>query len=233
MEIPAVPDLPRMRAERVAKLQNQLESAGVDAAILLTTAAVAYAAGASGPACDAGRAALLRPVVVVVAGDPAPHVFTPYPDDVPGELPLDHVHPAVYPELDEGIDGMQHALGELISGHTRVAVDDLTAPLAAALDRACPAAEIVDAGSILGPAKITKTPDELSCIRIAQRINEQAMVDVLARLHPGVRQNELTATFLRRIFDLGASANGMAAYSSIHSPDLIMREIDGERNRPE
>ena len=103
-------------------------------------------------------------------------------------------------------------------GVARVAVDDLTAPLAAALDRACPGAEIVDAGSILGPAKITKTPDELSCIRIAQHINEQAMVDVLARLHPGVRQNELTATFLRRIFELGASANGIDPIWQVMAP---------------
>jgi len=41
--------------------------------------------------------------------------------------------------------------------------------------------------------KLTKTPDEVACIRNAQLINELAMVDALELLRPGVRQTDLSA----------------------------------------
>ncbi len=44
-------------------------------------------------------------------------------------------------------------------------------------------------------------------MRRAQRINEIAMYDVEAALRPGIRQNELSAIFLRRAFELGASTS--------------------------
>jgi Xaa-Pro aminopeptidase len=55
--------------------------------------------------------------------------------------------------------------------------------------------------------KLIKTGDELACIRAAQRLNEQAMVDVYAALQPGVRQCDLSGLFLRRVFELGAHQN--------------------------
>ena len=68
---------------------------------------------------------------------------------------------------------------------------------------------VTDAEQILGPAKLVKTDDELECIRRAQRINELAMYDVYGALEPGVRQSDLSGIFLRRIFELGASANSI------------------------
>ena len=49
--------------------------------------------------------------------------------------------------------------------------------------------------------------DELSCMREALRITECAIADVQASIAPGVRQTDLTATFLRTIFEAGADAN--------------------------
>jgi hypothetical protein len=66
----------------------------------------------------------------------------------------------------------------------------------------------VDASDAVGAAKLIKTPDEIACIRNAQRLNELAMTDAQAILRPGVRQIDLSAVFLRRVFELGASANG-------------------------
>ena len=50
-----------------------------------------------------------------------------------------------------------------------------------------------------------KTPDEVACIRNAQLLNELAMVDAPGMLRPGIRQIDLSAAFLRRVFELGAS----------------------------
>ena len=64
---------------------------------------------------------------------------------------------------------------------------------------------------MVGPAKLVKTPDQISCIRKACRITEEAMVDVQKALAPGVRQIDLSAAFVRRAFELGATANMLEA----------------------
>src|SRR5207248_8011646 len=63
------------------------------------------------------------------------------------------------------------------------------------------------AAPLLTAAKFVKTPEEIETIRRAQRINEQAMDDVYPFVKPGIFDNELTALFFRRIFELGATGN--------------------------
>ena len=55
--------------------------------MLLASSSVAYATGADSPGEDSGRAGLFRSVAVVVRGSDAPHLFTPYWDGAPPELP--------------------------------------------------------------------------------------------------------------------------------------------------
>ena len=68
-----------------------------------------------------------------------------------------------------------------------------------------------DAAAVVGAAKLIKTPDELACIRTAARITDTAMVDVQAALAPGRRQIDLSAQFIRRAFELGATASMLEA----------------------
>ncbi|MDT5010182.1 MAG: Xaa-Pro dipeptidase, partial [Mycobacterium sp.] len=88
--------------------------------------------------------------------------------------------------------------------------------------RGLPSFDWVDASSVVGAAKLTKTPDEVACIRNAQLINELAMVDALNLLRPGVRQTDLSAVFLRRIFELGASANGIDPIWQVMAPSRAL-----------
>jgi Xaa-Pro aminopeptidase len=206
-ELPVDGDRARMRADRHARLQDQLAAQGLDGLVLLGSSAVAYATGAGTPGCDSGRAALLRAVAVVVAGDEHPHLFTPWPEGSPPELPSDHLHSPVVPDVDDGAAALAAALGDLFAGGSRLACDEVPHPLARALDGT--AARLVPASSVLGPAKLCKTVDELACIRRAQQVNEQAMLDIPPLLLPGVTQTELSATFLRRVVELGADLNGI------------------------
>lgn len=203
--VPAAADLARMRRERYARLQRMLEAQGQDGAVLLGSSAVAYATGALAPGDDSARAALLRPVAVVVRGAEQPHLFTPFWDGAPPELPEDHLHGPVVPDLDEGVAPLAAALRELFGAGARLAVDDQPHALLRAID----GVEWSDANNVLGPIKITKTPDEVACIRTAQAINELAMVNAQAILRPGVRQSDLSGAYLRRLFELGASANSI------------------------
>jgi Xaa-Pro dipeptidase len=143
----------------------------------------------------------------VSAADPMPHVFTPYPEGLPPELPADHRHGPVYPELDDGVAELAKHVADLVPGAGRIALDDMTAAMFRARDTLLGGAEPHDASVVLGPAKVCKTVDELACIHWAQHINEEAMYDVQAALTPGLRQCDLSGIFLERIFELGATAN--------------------------
>ncbi|MGH2684433.1 MAG: M24 family metallopeptidase [Actinomycetota bacterium] len=201
-----------MRRERHAKLQHQLDVQHLDGLLLLGTANVAYATGAAAPAVDSARAAYLRPVAVIRLDEPVAHLFTPYPDGAPPDV---EAHGPLYPDLDDGATAMAGLFGP----GQRVAADEVTHPML----RAMAGVDFVPASGVLGPAKLCKTPDELACIGAAQRINELAMADVIPMLRPGVRQIDLTARFLRRIFELGADANGIDPIWQVMPP----RKADG------
>ncbi|HVM63622.1 MAG TPA: M24 family metallopeptidase, partial [Acidimicrobiales bacterium] len=202
--IPEFPDLARMRRERMARLQEQLSVQGLAGLVLLQPSAVSYASGAHFPAGDSGRAALFRPVVVVVAGDASPHLFTPYPEGAPPDLPADHLHGPAFPDLPTGASALATAVAELVP-QGRIAIDEVPYPLRALLG----GRELVNATSVMVPVKLRKTVDELACIRHAQRLNELAMCDVMPLLRPGVSQSELTAVFLDRLYELGDVSNGI------------------------
>lgn len=203
--VPERPDLVRMHAERVVKLRAEMERAGVSGLVLLGTSNVCYATGALAPGADSSRALIARPVAVLDAAGGAAHLYTPYPDGVPEDHPPERVLGPVLVDCDEGAEALASALAGWFPPGSRLAFDELTHPLRAVLDRW----EVVGASAVLSGAKLCKTVDELACIRIAQAINQDAMRDVLPLVRPGVRQSDLTARFLRRVHELGASSNGI------------------------
>jgi Xaa-Pro dipeptidase len=214
LSIPTTPDLARVRRERFQRLQDQLEAQGVDGLVLLGSSAVAYATGAAMPAQDGDRAALFRPVAVVAKGDSAPHLYTLCGDGVPADLTEDHLHGPLFPDLDDGMDLFAAALADHFRTGARIGVDDQTH----AMLRGLQGFDWVDAAEVVGAAKIIKTPDEVACIRQAQRLNELAMIDAREHLRPGVRQIDLSAVFLRRVFELGASASGIDPIWQVMAP---------------
>jgi len=191
-------DLARMRRDRHRKVVDALDGQGLAAAVLLGQSAVAYAVGARAPAADAARAAHQRMIAIVSADGEAPHLYTAFPEGVPPDIPGDHVHDALPVEWREGAELLR---GELPDGP--IALDEYTMPLHDALHER----DVADATALLSMCKIVKTSDELECIRRAQSINEEAMLAVEPLVVPGVRGAELSGAFLRRIFELGASAN--------------------------
>ncbi|HZQ88021.1 MAG TPA: Xaa-Pro peptidase family protein [Acidimicrobiales bacterium] len=207
--IPSTPDLGRMRRERGARLRSAMTDKGVDALILLGNANVSYATGSSWPLSDAGRANVERPVAVVLADDDVPHLFTPFRDEAAVELGLDddHLHGPTYLDYEEGIEAFAKALAGVVAPTATVAVDDLTGAMHAGHDLLFSEWPPRSASEVMGPARFVKTPDELACIRHGLWITEQAMAEVQAQLAPGMRQTDLTATFLHRVFELGAEAN--------------------------
>ena len=212
-DIPELPDRARMYRESGARLRAAMADNGVDALILLGNGNVVYATGASWPLLDAGLSHVERPVAVVLADDEHPHLFIPFREGSlsESEIPSDHLHPPLYLEFDEGVEHFVRVLTELVPARATIAVDELTGAMRRAADRLFPGGEPVDAAPVVGAAKLVKTPDQIACIRKACRITEAAAVDVQNALAPGVRQMDLSAQFVRRAFELGATANMLEA----------------------
>jgi Xaa-Pro aminopeptidase len=208
-DIPDRPDRARMYRESGARLRAAMADNGVDALILLGNGNVVYATGASWPLLDAGLSHVERPVAIVLAEDEHPHLFMPLREGAASEpeIPADHLHPPLYLEFDEGVDHFARVLSKLIPAGATVAVDELTGAMRRASDRLFPGGSPTDAAPVVGAAKLVKTADQISCIRRACRITDEAAVDVQKALAPGVRQIDLSAQFVRRAFELGATAS--------------------------
>jgi Xaa-Pro dipeptidase len=213
VEIPELPDTVRMYRECGARLRNSMKDKGIDALILIGNGNVVYATGVSWRLLDAGLSHVERPVAIVLAGDEHPHLFMPMREGSLSEceVPADHVHGPLYLEFDEGVEHFAKVLTELVPASASVAVDELTGAMRRAQSRLFPAGPPSDAAQVVGPAKLVKTPDQVSCVRNACRITEEAMADVQKALAPGVRQIDLSAAFVRRAFELGATANMLEA----------------------
>src|SRR6476469_3563149 len=208
-DIPDLPDRARMYRESGARLRSAMADNGVDALILLGNGNVVYATGASWPLLDAGLSHVERPVAVVLADDEHPHLFMPFREGASSEsqIPADHLHPPLYLEFDEGVELFARVVGDLVPAGATVAVDELTGAMRRASDRLFRGGAPVDAAPVVGAAKLAKTPDQIACIRKACRITDEAAVDVQKALAPGVRQIDLSAEFVRRAFELGATAS--------------------------
>ncbi|HEX3285150.1 MAG TPA: Xaa-Pro peptidase family protein [Mycobacterium sp.] len=210
--ISEAPDRARMYRDIGARLHAAMAEQGVDALVLLLNGHVTYATGASWPMLDAGLGHVERPVAVVLADDEHPHLFLPFREGAASEhhVPADHLHRPVYLEFDEGVDEFARIMAELVPSGANVAVDELSGAMRRA-DRLFPSGPPSDATLVVAAAQLVKTPDEVSCLRRACRITEEAMVDIQKQLVPGVRQIDLSASFVRQAFELGATANMLEA----------------------
>ena len=208
LDIPDEPDLARMRREVGARLHAAMADQGVDALVLLGNSNVMYATGIAWPLADAGLSHVERPIAVVLADDEHPHLFLPFREGASMEagLPDDHLHGPVYLEFDEGVAEFARILAGLVPAGATIATDELTGAMRLAGSAVFPSAP-VDAAQVVGAAKLVKTIDQIACIRRACQITEEAIAEIHKSLAPGVRQIDLSAEFVRRTFELGATTN--------------------------
>jgi Xaa-Pro aminopeptidase len=200
-------DVARMRRDRHAKLQTQLADRRLDAILLLTSGNVLYASGAHLPAVDGGRAVHQRSAALILAGDRFPHVFTPWPELVPPELPADHLHATLWPDNEAGVVDLVRRVGEVIGSHATLGVDDSTFAMHVGLPRLAPGWTLKGAGPLVVAARLHKTPDEVECMWRAWLINEAANAAAEDLVRPGIRLTDLVGTYYRRLYELGATCN--------------------------
>lgn len=209
-------DIGRMLAERRARLSDAMREDGLDGVVLLGPANQLYA-GVAQPWADAGRT-LQETVVTIWSGKGVPFVWTGTPECLPSDIPNSQRFPPLAVDYEEGIPALAGAIHLALPGARRVGIDEFTAPMMERLSSLIGQVEVCDAVPTLSRARLIKTRDEVECIREAHRINEVAVTDIYRALRPGVRQNELTALFLRRILELGADSTVIDPIWSITPP---------------
>lgn len=136
LSIPQAPDRVRMYRDVGTRLRAVMTDQGVDALILLMNSHVSYATGSSWPLVDAGLSHVERPVAVVLADDPDPHLFmsaTAVATTGPG-IPADHVHEPAYLEFDEGVEQFTATFRDLITVGSSAALDEMTGAMRRARD---------------------------------------------------------------------------------------------------
>lgn len=199
-------DFARLRRERLQKAQEALAASEADLLFVFRTEDARYLTGYRhhlGPTPLLGNATVLL-----------------RPDDDPVLYTMDYAHcrarmrwlsdeclrPRANFREDVGIrkwaQSVESAVGSLDGKVVGVDLWNLT--LEEGLRRAFPNTQFVDGYKILMEAKIIKTEDEVSCLKVANAMTEAAMDAALRALKPGVRECEVLATAWYTMTALGS-----------------------------
>ena len=198
-----------MRRATGARLRSAMADRGVDALILLGNNSVVYATGVSWPLGDAGLSHVERPVAVVLADDPYPHLFLPFREGAASEsgLPADHRHGPVYLEFDEGVENFARVVEDLVPAGAVLAVDELTGAMRRAQQRLFRSGRPADAATDRRRGQGHQDGRRAGLYAYRRSDHRRGHGRGAGRLAPGIRQIDLSAGFLRRAFELGATAS--------------------------
>ena len=196
-------DLMRMQSGRQRKLIEAMSTADVDALVLLDPLNIEYVGGDSSGDLFAneGTATL---ALFTAAGEV--HTFS-----VPAKaLRTDEV--TVDTLLDDTWTAPTRRIADLLesAGGRRIALDCPSLGCLMALQQALGhprRIRVVDSGaSIVTRARVTKTPEEVECLRRAQIVLEQSNMEAVRVLEPGVVSDDLSKAMAEFIADLDPSA---------------------------
>ncbi|MGO9295472.1 MAG: M24 family metallopeptidase [Streptosporangiaceae bacterium] len=218
-------DLPRLRAERLARLRAQLESSELGALLSFDFANIRYMT-----ATHIGTWAmdkLIRFALLPRGGEPvewdfgsaARHhqIYNPWLDHTPGpptpagaaatgaRAGISTLRGAFHPDA-----GIAQRLAAEVAGVLRehglagepVGVDVAEMPVLAAL--AAEGIRTVDGQQLFLEARRTKTRDEISLLSQACAMVDAAYTELYEFLRPGVRENECVGLVSKVLYDLGS-----------------------------
>ncbi len=199
-------DFGRLRRERLQKAKDALANSDADALFVFRTEDCRYLTSFRShlhPTASLGMA-----VCVLVDGG-EPYVFS-----------MDHEHCRarmtwLAPEQIQeranfrdlvGVRKWADLVKSLVGNFDgkKIGVDLWTPGLEARFKEAFPASEFVDGYEVLMKAKITKTQDEVDCLKAATVMTEAAMDEALDFLRPGVRECEVLAVAWEKMTALGS-----------------------------
>ena len=196
----ALPDVDRMRTERLARVRAELQATGCDAAILYDPLNIRYAVDTTNMSIwtmhNDVRFVTVNSVGPVIAYEYSNGEFLSLHNGCIDEVrPARSCHPfytgdrleeVVATWADETLAAIRpHA----VSGGLRVAIDRLTLPCIRALEAR--GAELVFAQPLMERARLIKTADEIAAMRLACHSCDLIVAEMREALRPGMTEVEL------------------------------------------
>ncbi|MGK5731888.1 aminopeptidase P family protein [Streptomyces sp. URMC 124] len=183
-------------AARRDRLRERCHAAGSEAALVSGNANVRYLAGTA----PAGAALLVRPGqdVLLCPCDPCgPAAVTRPPDDL-RVVVLDGA------DADAAVAGAEQAAA---AGAGSLAVEEhhLTVARHRALQSVAPRLRLTDLGTAVEQQRLVKDDEEISSLRIAAEIADQALGELLESILVGRTERHLALELERRLVDHGAT----------------------------
>ena len=193
-------DFARMRRERRDKVLDTMREHDVDALILGREPNAQYVSGVRRLHLNGTRP--WGPGLVVVRDRDEIHAMSVWDDGMPPEIPNEHLFGIAWNPMNliasvQKIDG--------ISSARRIGVDYSSPLFQQLLPMAAPDAQLVNAEALLRSLRLRKTPDEITCIRIAVAIAEGALQASIDALHPGTSGRLLLGEFEGHMCSYGIS----------------------------
>ncbi|MBB5118169.1 X-Pro dipeptidase [Streptomyces eurocidicus] len=183
-------------AARRARLRERCEAAGSEAALVSGDANVRYLAGGAPP----GATLLLGPGqdLLCCLADP----FGDRAADHPAEDVRVLVLPA--PDGDPAVAAAERAAGAGV-GSLAVEEHHLTVARHRAMGSVAPRLRLDDLGTAVEQQRLVKDPEEISALRIAAEIADQALGELLESILVGRTERHLALELERRLVDHGAA----------------------------
>ena len=196
-------DFGRLRQNRRRRVFDQMDTHDLDALILGRPNNVRYVSGAR----QLWRAGVFTfaPMCVVVRQTNRIHLLSTWDEGIPPEIFQEDLfglswNPMTLATSVSGIPGLSSA--------RRIGLDGQTPLFAGILPGVLGHAELVDGGAALAAARRTKTPDEITCITIAEATAEAALSELQYAIRPGISEKELVGVHAAALAHLGTPTPG-------------------------
>jgi Xaa-Pro aminopeptidase len=228
-------DFAKLRSDRLARTRAAMERFDLDFLLSIRMENGRYISGvkrlywptltlAGGPVIMLPREGELS--IGVIDTDMQSKALTWIPSDrfrAPRRMEVDHEVVTYAKELRE-------LFGNALD-KARIGVDLWTPAMYKVLPKEFPNATFVDGQEAMLSARSIKTPEELSCIKMAYAIAEAGMYDAVQALRPGIRECELVGIAFNKFWQLGAetsqcshalnSGPGSEPYRRFHTDRII------------
>jgi Xaa-Pro dipeptidase len=218
-----LPDDRALRNGRRERAFAQMEAHDLDVMVLGRQANVRYFTGA--PQLWVAGTRPFGPICTIVRSTGEIHLNSTWDEGIPEEIPHDHLYglawnPMTLISVLQGIDGAATA--------RRVGTDALTPSFARLLPMAFPNASLVDGELAMRAARRIKTSDEVTAIRSALRVAEDALAAAVAELRPGVTEQTLTGALLEAMAAGGVSTPATQDGAWVTSREHAWRRASGD-----
>jgi Xaa-Pro aminopeptidase len=219
-------DFPALRAARRARVFAEMDARGADVLMLGRQANARYLVGHR-PIWRAVVTAWGPFAVAIRDGEDVHLLHTTWDDGVPSEVAHDHItgltwNPRTIVANVASVPGLR--------GAKSIAVDGMSAGMAALIGHLAPDAQLIDGEELMRSARLVKLPEEVECIRMSAALTEGALTAALATLRPGVEERSVKAEYHRALTAYGVNHPNLEGVFCGQPPDgTFFRQLPTER----